>query len=70
MKLKIKETAWGINRISGGYREKVTADETFPCETGDIPAFGKGGRRFRIDEVRENKIVLSVRCADPKYNKT
>ena len=70
MKLKIKETAWGINRIAGGYRERVTADVSLPCAPGDIPAFGKGGRNFRIDEVSENKIVLSVRCADPKYNKS
>ena len=70
MKLKIKETAWGINRIAGGYRERVTADVSFPCEHGDIPTFGKGGRHFRIDEVHENKIVLSVHCADPKYNKS
>lgn len=30
MKLKIKETAWGINRVAGGYRERVTADLCFP----------------------------------------
>lgn len=70
MKLRIKETAWGINRISGGYRESVTADVCFPCELGDIPNFGKGGRYFRIDEVSKDKIVLSVHCADPKYNKS
>lgn len=70
MKLRIKETAWGINRANGGYRKRVTADVRFPCDIGDIPAFGKGGRRFRIDEVTENEIVLSVICADPKYNKS
>ena len=48
MELKIKETAWGIDRIAGG---------------------GKGGRNFRIDELSGDKIVLTVRCADPKYNK-
>lgn len=36
MKLKIKETAWGINRVAGGYRERVTADLCFPCEVGEI----------------------------------
>ncbi len=70
VKLKIQETAWGIDRVAGGYRERVTADESFPCESGDIPVFGKGGRHFCIDEVSENKIVLSVRCADPKYDRT
>ena len=70
MKLKIKETAWSINRISGGYRKKVTANVCFPCVLGDISAFGKGGRHFRIDEVSEEKIVLSVICADTKYNKS
>ena len=69
MKLRIIETVWGINRVSG-YRKRVTADMHFPCEPGDIPTFGKGGRHFRIDEVSENKIVLSVICADPKYRKS
>lgn len=70
MKLKIKETAWGIDRIAGGYREKVTADVSFPCKVGDIPSFGKGKRHFIIDEVTEKSISLSVHCADSKYNKT
>ena len=69
MKLRITETAWGISRV-GGYCKRVTADVCFPCVLGDIPAFGKGGRHFRIDEVCEGKIVLSVICADPKYSKS
>ena len=69
MKLKIKETAWGINRVAGGYRERVTADVSVPCEIGEIPDFGKGKRHFTVDEVTENSISLSVHCADPKYNK-
>lgn len=70
MKLKIKETAWGINRVAGGYRERVTAKLCFPCEVGELPDFGKGKRRFTIDEVSETGISLSVHYADPKYNKT
>ena len=70
MKLKIKETAWGINRVAGGYRERVTADLCFHCEVVEIPDFGKGKRHFTVDEVTENSISLSVHCADPKYNKT
>ena len=70
MKLKIKETAWGINRVAGGYRERVTADVSFFCEALDIPDFGKGKRHFSIDEVNEESITLSVNCADPKYNKS
>ena len=70
MKLKIKETAWGINRMAGCYRERVTADECFPCKVGERPDFGKGWRHFTIDEVTENSISLSVHYADPKYNKT
>lgn len=70
MKLKIIETAWGINRMTGGYRERITADVSFPCVVGDVPSFGKGGRHFVIDEVTENSVSLSVICADPKYNKT
>ena len=42
----------------------------FPACPVISPISGKGGRNFRIDEVSENKIVLSVVCADPKYNKT
>lgn len=70
MKLKIKETAWGINRKNGDYRERVTAEISVSCEVGDIPDFGKGRRRFGIDEVNESGISLSVHCADPRYNKT
>ena len=70
MKLKIKETAWGINRVAGGYRERVTADSCFPCEVGEIPDFGKGKRHFTVDAVTENRSSLSVHCAGPKYNKT
>ena len=70
MKLKIKETAWGINRVAGGYRERVTAVLCFPCKVGELPDFGKGKRHFTIDEVSETGITLSVHYADPKYNKT
>ena len=70
MKLKIKETAWGIDRRAGGYRKRVTAHVTFPCKVGDIPDFGKGKRHFSIDEVSDNSVSLSVHCADSKYNKT
>ena len=55
MKLKIKETAWGIHRMAWGYRERVTAEESFPCEVGDVPDFGKGKRHFTVDEVTENE---------------
>ena len=42
----------------------------FPACPVISPISGKGGRNFRSDEVSENKIVLSVVCADPKYNKS
>ena len=70
MKLKIKETAWGIHRMAWGYRERVTAEESFPCEVGDVPDFGKGKRHFTVDEVTENSVCFSVHCVDPRYNKT
>ena len=70
MKLKIRETAWGINRVTGDSRERVTANVSVPCEIGDIPDFGKGRRHFTIDKVSDNSISLSVHCADSKYNKT
>ena len=70
MKLKIKETAWGITRATGAYKEKKTAEEHFPCEIGALPEFGKGKRHFTVDAIEEESIRLSVHCADPKYNKT
>ncbi len=70
MKLRITETAWGINRKTGDRSEKVTADVKVPCEVGDIPEFGKGRRRFCIDEVSGDGITLSVHCADPRYDRT
>lgn len=42
MKLKIREAAWGINRIAGGYREKVTAEESFPCVVGGAAPVWQG----------------------------
>ena len=69
VKLRIKETAWAINRMAGGYRERITADVCFSCEVGELPDFGKGKRQFTIDEVSETGISLSVHCANPKYNK-
>ncbi len=70
MKLKIKETAWGINRVQGGCSKRTTAEQSFPCEAGALPSFGKGERRFVIDKVEGGSILLSVHCADPKYDRT
>ena len=44
MKLRITETAWGINRKTGDRSEKVTADVKVPCEVGDIPAGVREGQ--------------------------
>lgn len=73
MKLRIEEIFWGINRNNGKKIETITADVTFPCEVGKIPEFGKGNRKFFIDEVTEKGIVLSVRyeknlSANKKWN--
>lgn len=68
MKLRIKETAWAINRMAGGYRERVTADVCFPCEAGELPDFGKGKRHFTIDEVTETVSVF--RYTAPTQNTT
>jgi len=70
MKLIIKETAWGINRVTGKYKEAVTAKVCFNCELGELPVFGKGGRHFIIEDVGDGYIKLSVRCADERHNKT
>lgn len=37
MKLKIKETAWAINRMAGGYRERITANECSAAKSGNCP---------------------------------
>lgn len=60
MKLRIEEKFWGINHRTGSRSERVTADETFACEIGELPAFGSQGKYFVIDEVYENRIVLSI----------
>lgn len=56
--------------MAGGRRERVTAAVCLPCVPGDIPSFGKGGRHFRIDRVCDSTIVLSVLCANPKYDRS
>ena len=60
MTLHIKEIAWGIDRKNGGYKERETANEAFPCHVGKLLEFGRGGRNFAIDEVGEKHILLSV----------
>ena len=60
MKLRIEEIFWQINRRDGDYREKTTADVTFPCEIGAIPTFGNGRSCFSIDKVTAKTITLSV----------
>lgn len=69
MKIQITETAWGINRATGSKSEKVTAVETFPCEVGNLPEIGKSSRRFSVDAVNEASAVISVHCADSRYDK-
>ena len=69
MNLRIEEIFWGINIRDGGSSERVTADVTFPCEVGDVPEFGNGGRKFSIDEVTNKSIVLSVQYKNnPSYD--
>ncbi len=60
MKLHIKEIAWGIDRKNGGAKERVTANEAFPCEVGALPEIGVGRRNFTIDEVGADYVVFSV----------
>lgn len=68
--LKIRETAWGIDRAAGGRRERVSANASIPCAVGDITDFGKGRRHFRIEAVSADGIRLSVSCADPRYDRS
>lgn len=70
MKLKIKEFAWGINRISGEYRKKITNTKTIVCNSCDTFEFGKGKRLFSVDEINECSIVFSVHSANARFNKT
>ncbi len=60
MKLYIKEIAWGIDRMNGGSKERVTAEEEFDCVVGPLPPFKAGRRTFCIDEVGETHIVLAI----------
>ncbi len=60
MKLHIKEIAWGIDRKNGGYKERVTANESFVCKAGALPEIGVGRRSFTIDEVGADYAVFSV----------
>ncbi len=71
MKLYIKEIAWGIDRMNGGSSTRVTADESFPCEVGPLPEIGYGRRKFFIEEVTEDGIVLAVHYENnPSYDKS
>lgn len=70
MKIKIKETSWGINRATGKFRKRVTAKARFPCVVGALPPFGKSGRCFTVESVGENTVCVSVKCAEPAFGKT
>lgn len=71
MKLRIEEKFWGINHRTGNKSERVTADVVFPCEVGLLNDFGSQGKRFSIDEVSENSIVLTIHYENnPSANKS
>ena len=66
MKLKIKETAWGINRVAGGEREKENTKVSGPRADGGISGFGESKRHFTGEEVTEKRNTLSGQWADPE----
>lgn len=70
MKLIITETAWGINRVSGVYKQRITEKRNFECKTGLLDGFSNSNRRFLIDDVNSDVIKLSVHCVNSDYNKS
>lgn len=69
MKLRIKETAWAINRMAGGYREELPLMYAFPVKPGSFPILEKASGILPLMRLRK-QYQFSVHCADPKYNKS
>lgn len=68
VKLRIKETAWAINRMAGGYRERVTADVCFPVKPGSFPILEKASGILPLMRLR--KTVSVFRYTAPTQNTT
>ncbi len=62
MTLHVTEIFWGIDRKTGEFSERVTAEADLPCQEGPLPDLGHdhGRRCFVIREVGEKHIVLAV----------
>ena len=70
MKLIITETAWGINRVTGAYKQRITEKREFRCKVGLLDRFLNSNRRFSIDEINSDTVKLSVQCVTSDYNKS
>ncbi len=67
MLLLIKEVRWTMNRVAVKRTQTVTTLERHPCVPGPLPPVGRAKRKFSIDRVQDDGIVLSVITEDPRY---
>ena len=59
MKLHIVDYAWGIDRRNGTRGESEVANVVFePLKVGALPPVGPARHVFRIEEIREDSVVL------------
>ena len=56
MKLRIIDTFWGVG--PKGHAENEVANVVFDVKVGELPPVGPSRQVFKIEEVRENGIVL------------
>ena len=58
MKLRIIDTSWGINRKTGAFSESEVSNDLFEAKVGELPPVGPSGHKFRIEEVKEDSVVV------------
>ena len=59
MKLRIIDTSWGIDRKTGERGESESANVVFEdLKVGDLPPVGPARHIFKIEEIKEDGIVL------------
>ena len=60
MKIRIIDTVWGINRMTGQRSERVVADETFELSLGTLPPIGTANKQFEVTNITDCDIALLV----------
>ncbi|MBO4541468.1 MAG: hypothetical protein J5736_05790 [Bacilli bacterium] len=59
MELHIIDTSWGVDRRNGRYGESEAANVVFQkLKVGPLPPIGPARHVFKIEEIKENSIVL------------